>query len=67
MLLACDDMFYGLLAIALGDKEAAKDYSVNSFRSFLASSMLAADSAPTPRYRPRYDERQQRPSRNTSK
>ena len=40
---ACDDMFYGLLAIALGDKEAAKDYSVHSFRSFLASSMLAAD------------------------
>ena len=35
--------FYGLLAIALGDKEAAKDYSVHSFRSFLASSMLAAD------------------------
>ena len=38
----CDDVFHGLLGDVLNDKAAAKEYSVHSFRSFLASSMLAA-------------------------
>ena len=38
----CDDVFHGLLGVVLQDAAAAKDYSVHSFRSFLASSMLAA-------------------------
>ena len=36
-----DAVFHDLLGYRIG-KEAAKDYSVHSFRSFLASSMLAA-------------------------
>ena len=38
----CDDVFHGLLGVVLEDAAAAKEYSVHSFRSFLASSMLAA-------------------------
>ena len=39
----CDDVFHGLLGSVLGDKAAAKEYSIHSFRSFLASSMIAAN------------------------
>ena len=38
----CDDMFHGLLGVALNDKAAAKEYSIHSFRSYLASSLLAS-------------------------
>lgn len=38
----CDDVFQGLLAHHLKSKEDAKKFSVHSFRSHLASSMLAA-------------------------
>lgn len=36
-------MFHGLLGSVLGNKAAAKEYSIHSFRSFLASSMIAAN------------------------
>ena len=39
----CDDVFHGLLGSVLGNKAAAKEYSIHSFRSFLASSMIAAN------------------------
>ena len=38
----CDDMFHGLLGVVLNSKAASKDYSIHSFRSFLASSLIAA-------------------------
>ena len=38
----CDDVFHGLLGAVLGSKAAAMEYSIHSFRSFLASSMIAA-------------------------
>ena len=39
-----DDVFYGLLAAHMGcGVQGARDYSVHSFRSYLASAMLAAN------------------------
>ena len=38
----CDDVFHSLLGWHMGSGSAAKDYSVHSFRSYLASSMMAA-------------------------
>ena len=38
----CDDVLESMLTYVTGSPEAAKKYSVHSFRSFVASSMLAA-------------------------
>ena len=38
----CDDVFQGLLSRHMGSAAAAKDYSVHSMRSYLASAMMAA-------------------------
>lgn len=40
-----DDVFHGLLGWHMRSAEAARDYSIHSFRSYLASSMLAANFA----------------------